>query len=131
MPKDFKTGLFAGVVLVAAVSVWLASRSSLSLESKKPEKQQLLRNDTDGLSGWPEPLPSLSNSQKKPHTVPPPLTQSSLQLKQTLYEVKKGDTFSGIAQNLGIETRKLRNANRDIVKDINNIRPGTRLRIPD
>jgi len=49
------------------------------------------------------------------------------------YEVKKGDTLSKIAEEFYGDARlypKIFEANRDILKDPNKIRPGQKLRIP-
>ena len=49
------------------------------------------------------------------------------------YVVKKGDTLSKIAEDFyGDQTMypKIFEANRDIIKDPNKIRPGQKLRIP-
>jgi len=132
MPKDFKTGLFAGMLLVAAVSVWLATRPGLSLEPKTPNRQLLLKNDAGNSTDQPNQLPATSQNRETANNFQQVSTHTtSFPGQQKWYEVKKGDTLSAIAQEYGIRTRKLRNANRDIIKDINNIKPGTKLRIPD
>lgn len=52
---------------------------------------------------------------------------------QQYYEVKKGDTLSKIAQQFYGDKMlypQIFEANRDILKDPNKIKPGQRLRIP-
>jgi nucleoid-associated protein YgaU len=52
---------------------------------------------------------------------------------QQFYEVKKGDTLSKIAQQFYGDKMlypQIFEANRDILKDPNKIKPGQRLRIP-
>lgn len=52
---------------------------------------------------------------------------------QQYYEVKKGDTLSKIAQQVYGDKMlypQIFEANRDILKDPNKIKPGQRLRIP-
>ena len=53
---------------------------------------------------------------------------------QKFYIVCQGDTLSGIAKRYygsTTEAGKIYNANRNVIKDINNIRPGTKLIIPE
>ena len=50
------------------------------------------------------------------------------------YEVKAGDTLSGIAKNLskgGLTHQQIFDANRDILSDADEIKPGQRLKIPN
>ncbi|HEY1112173.1 MAG TPA: LysM domain-containing protein [Chitinophagaceae bacterium] len=51
--------------------------------------------------------------------------------QQTLYEVQKGDTLSGIGQRFGIPWKEIYEANRDQVKDPDMIHVGWKLRIPN
>lgn len=49
----------------------------------------------------------------------------------TEYEVKKGDTLSGIGKRFGVPWREIYEANRDRVKDPDMIQVGWKLRIPN
>lgn len=51
--------------------------------------------------------------------------------QQTLYEVQKGDTLSGIGKRFGVPWREIYEANRDQVKDPDKIHVGWKLRIPN
>jgi putative chitinase len=46
------------------------------------------------------------------------------------YTVREGDTLSGIAERYGVDLDDLIEANKDRVKDPNNLRVGQELRIP-
>jgi LysM repeat protein len=64
-----------------------------------------------------------SETQKKPSA---PAKQDTSLLGKTYYEVKKGDTFSGIAKKLGITTEMLKGFNPQI-KDINKLSIGDKV----
>lgn len=51
--------------------------------------------------------------------------------QQTIYEVQKGDTLSGIGKRFGVPWREIYEANRDQVKDPDMIHVGWKLRIPN
>jgi LysM repeat protein len=63
----------------------------------------------------------LAGGPSKP--TPPPSTGDT-------YTVKPGDTLSGIAKALGVTAQALFNANRDRLKDANQIYPGQELVVP-
>lgn len=50
--------------------------------------------------------------------------------QQTIYEVQKGDTLSGIGKRFGVPWREIYDANRDQIKDPDMIHVGWKLRIP-
>jgi nucleoid-associated protein YgaU len=64
------------------------------------------------------------------------LTLNLSALRQDIYgeyEVKAGDTLSGIAKKVtrgALSYQQIFDANRDVLSDPNNIRPGQRLKIP-
>jgi nucleoid-associated protein YgaU len=49
----------------------------------------------------------------------------------TIYEVKRGDTLSGIGKRFGVPWREIYEANRDQIKDPDMIHVGWQLRIPN
>lgn len=59
------------------------------------------------------------------------LTVDSTLKSDSEYEVKKGDNLSKIAAHYpGITWQKIYDANKDVIKDPNDIYPGQKLRIP-
>jgi len=51
-------------------------------------------------------------------------------ISNTTYEVKPGDTLSGIGQRYGVSWQAIFEANRDILDNPDLIKPGQELRIP-
>ncbi len=137
MPKDLKIGILLGLVLVAAAVGWLATRPSLSVRSR----MQLSHNaGQQQLSTEHAPLIADSqnaSSAETNQTNIPDFTvyeQTEKIKTQKFHIVRKGQTLSGIAEQYygsAKKWQKIHDANRKIIKDVNKLRPGTKLIIPN
>ena len=144
MQKDLKIGLALGLVLVASVLLWLATRPSLSpiarmsrvpdaapaQESFKPANKT---DSTDNQSKAINPQPELPDS---PGGVPgtAQYEQTEKIKTQKFHIVLKGQTLTQISliyYNSAGNWKKILDANRDKIKDPNKLIPGTKLIIPD
>ena len=130
MHKDFKIGLMIGSVIAAVGILWLATRPSLStkarlLNSTNPTPPLKLTQPPRFTTALPTPYPAEPEKENKP-----PLTAHK-QPQKTIHIVAKGETLSDISNSYygsANKWSKILNANR--IKDINKIKPGTRLIIP-
>ena len=132
MPKDFKIGLFVGLVLVIGAMLWLSTHPSLSTRARMlgPESAGAEREPIEQPGFAPNRPDSRSagadtGSEKKP----------GKSAKTPRYHtVREGETLSGISyQYYGSENKwqKIRDANREIIKDVSKLKPGTKLIIPE
>jgi len=121
MHKDFKIGVAMGLCLIATVSLWLALQPSLSVKARMAE-EPMIESET----------PPAQNPA--PTKQPPPLSADSIQPKSRIHIVKRGETLSAISkQYYGTTTKwqKILDANRAVLKNPNNLAPGTKLIIPE
>ena len=144
MQKDLKIGLALGLVLVASVLLWLATRPSLSpiarmsripdaapaQESFEPATEA---NTTDNQPPAISSQPELPDS---PEGVPDTAKyeQAEKIKTQKFHIVLKKETLSVISQKYYGSPgnwKKILDANRDAIKDPNKLIPGTKLIIPD
>ena len=137
MQKDLKIGLALGLVLVASVLLWLATRPSLSpiarmshipdtIPAEEYFEQANEKDATDTPSPVISPQPELPNSTK--------YEQTEKIKTQKFHIVLKGQTLTQISQKYYGSTgnwKKILDSNRDIIKDPNKLIPGTKLIIPD
>ena len=127
MRKDYKTGLLVGLVFVALLMGWVATRQNLSIESR------ILNDDI----ATPEPdlvTVDTSFTKTQPAVETPAPAVENKEPEKKFYIVQKGDTLSGIsAKFYGTVTKsqKIHEANKDTVKDPTSIKPGMQLIIPD
>lgn len=128
MPKDLKTGLVIGLVVVVAAAIWLSTRESLSIKSRmlKEESQAKPRYVTD--------LPVDDSAEYNERTVDQDKDEKTRPAVPRIHVVLKGETLSEISYKYyGTSTgwQKIFEANRTFMKDEKNLRPGTRLIIPE
>jgi len=133
MPKDFKIGMFVGLVVVISATLWLSMRPSLSArarimvpENSKAEQEEPIEQPVFDLSR-PDSSPAETDTEsesKKTKVVEGP----------RYHIVRDGDTLSGISyQYYGFENKwqKILDANRNVIQDVRNLKPGTKLIIPE
>ena len=152
MHKDFKIGLFAGIAIAVATTVWLCTLPRLSTVARA---MQTTADKTPAVSkvepplvvSAVEPIESSSAAPLNHHTERSdgPASESSIinessrslvkrdQQSSRIHVVQKGDTLSKIAEKYYGSPRswpKIVAANRDTLPDPNRLTPGTKLLIP-
>ena len=145
MHKDVKIGMVLGLVLVAAVAVWLSTRSSLSvrsrlLSSRSAPAQQVPQTAEDAPSdiNFPDSISIATTSEVIPeqNEVSDVVVydQTPTIKSQKFHIVAKGETLGSISSKYygsSGKWRKIYDNNRDIIKDPNVLKPGTKLMLPD
>lgn len=143
MPKDLKIGILVGVALAAVAAVWVSTRPSLSIEAKvarshgaEPGRQSLSQAPV-AKNTQSEPETTTIEKRDDPHR-PAAKSRGSFRTEQTqgqrFHIVQPGDTLTAIAKEYygsGRAAERIYKANRHLIKNINNIKPGTRLAIPE
>lgn len=155
MQKDMKIGMFVGLVLAAAIMLYVCTRPTLS-----PKARMLRQNNTvvqSDLSAelsedqWPvqanlnqqqvsepsEQIDEPATAQPRPQPVND-ITFESIYREQTyqaqkFYVVRRGDTLSKISRiYYGTPNKwyKIYEANRDVLDNPDMLKPGSKLRIP-
>lgn len=127
MAKDFKTGMFLGLVFVIVIAVWFARNlrpdtqrkainihNTKSSQKKSPDKARFVTN-----------LPGTTSSQYTPF-------EASKNKTLRFHIVNKGENLSMIAERYygsPSKLKKILNANPHI-KDPNKLMAGEKLKIP-
>ena len=155
MQKDMKIGMFVGLVLAAAVMVYVCTRPALS-----PKARMLRQNNAvvqSDLSVEPseersavqvnlnQQQASRASEQTEQATVVGPQQQSvknvafesvhgeQIYQAQKFYIVRQGDTLSKISKRYYGSPKKwhrIYEANRGVLEDPDVLKPGSKLRIP-
>ena len=142
MQKDMKIGLVLGLVLIASVLLWLATRPSLSPRARMshvpdfepPQESFDSQNDLSAKN--------VTIEENQPHTISPqPELPNTAQYEQAekiksqkFHIVLKGQTLTSISYKYygsAVNWQKILDANRKTIKDPNKLIPGTKLIIPD
>ena len=137
MQKDLKIGMLVGLVLVMAVMLWFTIGPGLSPKARI----QHLRNvaTVQENSGSPNNHPTNSSAAIQPDSTiysgeHPTVEQAEKIKTQRFHIVRKGETLSEISRKYydsANKWQKILEANRQIIKDVNKLRPGTKLIIPE
>ncbi len=132
MPKDFKIGMFLGLVLVIGALLWLSTHPDLSAiagitalgngeaQRKIMEQNGFAPNSPGGRSAETD-----TESQRK---------ETKVVEGPRYHIVLDGETLSGISyQYYGSvnKWKKILDANKNAIKDVKNLKPGTTLLIPE
>ena len=123
MQKDLKIGMALGLVLAGAVLLWLATRQSLSVRSRMLRSNKVLSSEQAAIEPEQNNIADLT-----PHRQPEKTRE------QRFHTVVKGQSLSEISRLFyGTENkwRKILGANRNVIKDADKLKPGTKLIIPD
>jgi nucleoid-associated protein YgaU len=131
MPKDFKIGLLGGLVVVIFAGLWLSMRPSLSVRGTVPSPEN---SEDKEVIGQPSFEPNIPDSR----SVEIEIAGNKITAKDAggprYHTVQSGDTLSGISyQYYGSEHKwqKILDANKNVIADVKNLRPGMRLIIPE
>ncbi len=138
MQKDLKIGMLVGLVLVMAVMLWLSIGPGLSPKAEgpdprsnpSPQKDPATTNNfsTNGLT-----TQSTEDNQSKPPDST--IYEQTEKIKtQKFHIVREGETLSEISRKYydsANKWQKILDANRQIIKDVNKLRPGIKLIIPE
>lgn len=134
MQKDFKTGMILGLVLVAAFTIWLSTRPSLSTKARMFESNSAVHRKM-GI-----PLHSNSAGSRKETAIGEnPAKQVNDEQPEEMkterfHIVRSGETLSDISYKYygaADKWQKILGANREIVENPNKLRPGAKLIIPE
>jgi len=129
MQKDLKIGMVLGLVLTIVAVLWLCTRPSLSTKARTLN----FYNAGSRQESMKQPvLPLIAKVESEQSNVPD-LTAGK-EVEEIIHTIREGETLSGISREYyGSENKwqKILNANRNVVKDANKLRPGTKLIIPE
>jgi len=154
MQKDLKTGILLGLALMAGVTLWLATRPSLSTKARMlqadsaqpaqiqnppaPYEPQAEQQVLPGVHRAAEPAPDTQLEKTIAPDFPAPeqthTSESNVEGVVKIHIVEKGQTLSGIAYKYygsANKWQKILDANRSRLKDANTLIPGMRLTIPE
>ncbi len=138
MQKDLKIGMLVGLALVMAAMLWLSIGPGLSPKAEgpdprsnpSPQEDPATTNNfsTNGLTAQ-----STEDNQSKPPDST--IYEQTEKIKtQRFHIVRKGETLSEISRKYydsANKWQKILDANRQIIKDVNKLRPGVKLIIPE
>ena len=132
MPKDFKIGMFLGLVLVIGAALWLSTHPSLSTRARMlgPENAGAEQE----IIGQPGLEPNWADSRSAVAETESERKEVKVIEGPRYHTVREDETLSGISYKYyGSENKwqKIRDANREIIKDVKKLKPGTKLIIPD
>ncbi len=131
MRKDFKTGVFLGMVLVTAAAVWLSTRQCLSIKSRMLSQDSQTSQEKSAAGEIDSPKsPGLMTLAAKT-----PMADSATAAgeKQKTHIVQAGETLYSISRKYygsADKWYKILEVNRLLIKGPNKLAPGTKLTIP-
>ena len=129
MQKDLKIGMLLGLVLVMVIMVWLSTGPNLSRKAEGPETRPARKNNfsTNGLT-------ELNAEDNQSGLLDSTIYEQSEKIKtQKFHIIGEGETLSEISYKYYGSANKWRmilDASRDVIKDVNKLRPGTKIIIP-
>jgi len=137
MQKDLKIGMLLGLVLVMAVMLWLSIGPGLSPKAGIQHLHNVATVQEN--SGSQNNHPTNSSAAIQPdstiYSTGHPTAEQAEKIKaQKFHIVRKGETLSEISRKYydsANKWQKILDANRQIIKDVNKLRPGIKLIIPE
>jgi nucleoid-associated protein YgaU len=140
IPKDMKIGLLLGLVLVTIAMLWLATGHGLILKTTSPESRSItqqegsaaLNNLSTNKSAQTGEVSEIDNPSKQPDLTI--YEQAEKIQTKKFHIIREGETLSDISRiyyGSANEWQKIFNANREIIKNVNKLKPGTKIVIPD
>jgi nucleoid-associated protein YgaU len=148
MQTDLKIGMVLGLVLTIAAMVWLSTRPSLSTKARMlnsynggAQQESIEQPLSSAIAGSPDVSVRrdnlntlLTSTTTKAGTEQSNDITINKEAGKITHTILEGETLSGISREYyGSENkwRKILAANRNVVKDANKLRPGTKLIIPE
>jgi len=129
MQKDLKIGMVLGLVLTIVAVLWLSTRPSLSTKARMLNSY----NAGSRQESTEQPvLPLVAKVETEQSNVPD-LTARK-EVEKQIHTIREGETLSGISREYyGSENKwqKILAANRNVIRDANKLKPGTKLIIPE
>ncbi len=133
MPRDFKIGMLVGLVVVMVAGLWLSMRPSLSVRGTVPGPENSDAEQEEAI-GQLSFEPNIPDSRPIETEITGDTTRAKDTGQPKYHTVQSGDTLSGISyQYYGSEHKwqKILDANKNVITDVKNLRPGMRLIIPE
>ena len=128
MQKDWKIGLVLGLILIIVAGLWLLSTGpGLSPEARM---QQSTHWHTEYANN--NQLSTIDNQPELPDSTV--YEQADKIRTEKFHFVRKGESLSGISRKYYGSANKwqtILDANRNVIKDANKLKPGTKLIIPE
>ncbi len=137
MQKDLKIGMLLGLVLVMAAMLWLFIGPGLSPKTRIQHFRNVATVQEN--SGSPNNRPTNSSAAIQPdstiYSAGHPTVEQREKIKtQKFHIIRKGETLSEISHKYYGSANKwqmILEANRQIIKDVNKLKPGTKIIIPE
>lgn len=128
MQKDLKIGMVLGLVLTIVAVLWLSTRPSLSTKARMLNSY----NAGSRQESTEQPvLPLIAKVETEQSNVPDLTVRK--EVEKQIHTIREGETLSGISREYyGSENKwqKILAANRNVIRDANKLKPGTKLIIP-
>jgi len=129
MQTDLKIGMVLGLVLTIAATLWLSTRPSMSMKARTLNSY----NAGAQQESIEQPvLPLIAKVETEQSNVPDFAVRK--EVEKVIHTIREGENLSGISREYyGSENKwqKILNANRNVVKNANKLKPGTKLIIPE
>ena len=130
--------MLLGLVLVAVVMVWLSTGPSLSRKAAGPNTRsnRPSQEDPAGSNNFSTNGLTALNAENN-QSGPPDSTiyeQTEKIKTQKFHIVREGETLSEISRKYydsANKWQKILDGNRNVIKDVNKLKPGTKLIIPE
>jgi nucleoid-associated protein YgaU len=145
MQKDLKIGMILGLVLVTVTMLWFFAGSNLNLKARilnlrsnretVPPRETFVpakSSEVDTAREENNPLPTTNNQSQEPEWKK--YRQEEKIKTQRFHIIRDGETLSEISRTYYDSARKwqkILDANRDVIEDVNKIKPGTKIIIPE
>jgi len=123
MQKDLKIGMVFGGVLITAFLLWLSTRPCLSVKSR-----MLGRPPANSLQEPADKVLVNTPASEVINEIEPEKIKT-----QRFHIIRRGETLSeisGLYYDSAGKWQKILDANRDVIKDANKLKTGTKLIIP-
>ncbi len=137
MARDFKTGMFVGLLLAAAALIWLSTRPGLGVKARMLRSYNSIPSGKDITAGKQAeisaPIVPLQADSNKPAEVAVQEQPEKIKI-QKFHIVRKDETLSDISflyYGTTKKWQKILDANQDVIKDADKLRAGIKLIIPE